>query len=269
MSDQPYSPPAGVVLAATHADPDDVMLAQALRVLPRLQELYAAIVLVVAPDTGRRTVETLRGRGVEVVERAEPGSIKTLGLVRHATLRAGLERGSSHLHYCDWDRAIHWAELYPDELRDVVGAITRHDFLILGRTPRAFATHPRQQRDTEALINHVFGLAFGQDLDVTAASRGLSRRAAEALLALRAPEPSLGNDCAWPLVLARQPELVIGYARTDGLEWETPDRYGDEIALAGGLDAWIANFDAAPGRWEFRTRLALLEIEAINRWRAT
>jgi hypothetical protein len=269
MSDQPYTGAAGVVLAATHADPDDAMLAQTLRVLPRLQELYSAIVVVAAPDTGRRTVETLRERGVQVVQRAAAESIETLGLVRIETLRHGLARGGSHLHYCDWDRVLHWAELYADELRDVVAAIGRHDFLILGRTPRAFATHPQMQRDTEALINHVFGLAFGQELDVTAAARGLSRRAAEVLLALEQPEPSLGNDCAWPLVLAREPNMIIGYARTEGLEWETPDRYGDAIAAAGGLDAWIANYDADPGRWEFRTRLALLEVAAANRWRAT
>jgi hypothetical protein len=260
---------APVVLAATHHDATDAMLPQALRVLPRLRELYASIMMLVTPTTSARTIETLRDQDVRV-ER-EPADerigLETMGLTRQQTIRLAAETDGEFAQLCDWDRALHWAEQYPDELRDVVDAIPRHDLLILGRTPRAFATHPRVQRDTEAIVNHTFGLAFGQELDVTAASRGLSRRALDALLALPSPEPTVGNDCAWPLYLARFPDLVLGYAATDGLEWETPDRHADEIAAAGGLDAWIADFDAQPEQWEFRMRLALHEVAAINRWR--
>lgn len=261
--------PPSVVLAATHHDPHDTMFAQIERVLPRLQESYAALTVFSTPDAGPRSDTLLAAAGVRIVlqpEGAQQG-LETLGLVRNATIRAAVEQGAAYVHLCDFDRALHWAESYPDELRELIDAIPRHDFLILGRTPRAFATHPRVQRDTEAIVNHTFGLAFGQPLDVTAASRGLSRRAAELLLALSEPEPTVGNDCAWLLYLARFPELVIGYAATEGLEWETPDRHADEIAAAGGLDAWIANFDADPQRWEFRLQLALHEVAAINRWR--
>ena len=67
--------------------------------------------------------------------------------------------------------------------------------------------------------------------------------------------------------LRAEGKRVVGYAATDGLEWETPDRHTEEIGAAGGLDVWFANFDADPQQWAFRTRLALYEIEAINRWR--
>jgi hypothetical protein len=260
---------APVVLAATHHDPTNAMLPQALRVLPHLHTLYTSIVMLATPTTGERTMETLRAHDVRV-ER-EPHSdrigLETVGLARQQAIRLAAELDAEFVQLCDWDRVLHWAELYPDELRDVADAIPRHDLLILGRTPRAFATHPRVQRDTETIVNHTFGLAFGQELDVTAASRGLSHRSLDALLSLPSPEPTIGNDCAWPLYLARFPELVIGYAATEGLEWETPDRYADEIGAAGGLDAWIANFDARPEQWEFRMQLALHEVAAINRWR--
>ncbi len=242
------------------------MVAQARRVVPRLREIYAGIFVLLTPRTGPRTAALFEELGVRCDrERAQAG-IATLGLVRLETIRRVAQR-DAWIHLCDWDRILHWAEAYPDELRDVADAITRHDFLILGRTQRAWLTHPRVQRDTEGIVNHAFGLAFGQPLDITAASRGLSPRARESLLALPAPEPSIGCDGAWPLHLARNPDLVIGYAATEGLEWETPDRYADEIAAAGGLDAWIAAFDADPARWEFRLELALHEVAAINRWR--
>lgn len=244
------------------------MLAQTRRVLPMLGGLYSGIIVLHSPDGGDRTAELLAGAGVQFVrQRGGATGVDTIGLARHEALRQGAEAGASSIHLCDWDRLLHWAEHFPEELRSIVGQIGRNDFLILGRTERAFATHPRVQRDTESMVNHVFGLAFGQLLDVTAASRGLSRRAIDALLELPAPEPTLGNDCAWPLYLSRVEGLVLGYAATEGLEWETPDRYADEIAAAGGLDAWILEHDADPRRWELRTRIALDEIEAINRWR--
>jgi hypothetical protein len=260
---------APVVLAATYHDPDGSMLAQAQRVAPVLQRLYDAVVLLATPETSRRALDGLHALEVEAeVQRSYQGDgIATLGVVRRDSLDLALRWGASYIHLCDWDRLLHWAEFHPDELCEVVAAIPSYDFLIMGRTTQAFSSHPRVQRDTETLINHVFGLSWGQPLDITAGARGLSRRAARALIDLPDPEPTAGNDGAWPLYLARDPELVIGYAATDGLEWETPDRHADAIAAAGGLDAWIAAYDADPQRWAFRTRLAAYEIEAIARWR--
>jgi hypothetical protein len=63
--------------------------------------------------------------------------------------------------------------------------------------------------------------------------------------------------------------MTIGYAATDGLEWETPDRHADAIEAAGGLDAWLAAYDADPEHWAFRTRFAAYEVEAVARWRAS
>lgn len=258
---------APVVLAAIHHDPTDAMLPQAQRVLTKLLRIYADIVVLATPTTGARTIEVLRGHDIRVEQEQNQSGIETLGLVRRQAIRLAAELKSEHVHLCDWDRILHWVEQYPDELHEVVDAIQRHDFLILGRTTRAFDTHPRVQRITEAIANHAFGLAFGQELDVTAASRGLSERAIEALLSLPRPEPTIGNDCAWPLYLARLPDLIIGYAATEGLEWETPDRYADEIAMMGGLDAWSADFDSKTEHWAQRMRIGLHEVEAIERWR--
>lgn len=258
---------APVVLAATYHDPQGAMLAQAQRVVSVLHELYDAVVVLATPNTSQQAIDRLRALDIEIdVQQPYPGDgIATLGLVRRDSLDMALRWGASAIHLCDWDRALHWAEFHADELREVVDAIPNYDLLILGRTERAFASHPQVQRDTEKLINHVFSLAWGQPLDVGAGARGLSRRAARMLIDLSAPEPTAGNDGAWPLFLARQPELTIGYAATEGLEWETPDRYADEIEHAGGLDAWLAAYDADPDHWAFRARLAAYEIEAIAR----
>ena len=89
-------------------------------------------------------------------------------------------------------------EFYPEELRRVAQQITQFDFTILGRTPRAFATHPRIQRDTEAIINHVFERVSDRAWDTGAGARGLSRRAAETIVT-GCLDDAISNDVTWPL----------------------------------------------------------------------
>ncbi len=226
---------------------------------------YASVVLLASATTSERSRRELGAAGVQVELHQEPATLETMGSVRRSALALALRSEAQHLHLCDWDRAIHWADRYPGELREVVAAIPRSDCLILGRTARAFATHPRVQRDTESMINHCFGLVSGHAFDVTAASRGLSRRAAELLVA-ECDEPTIGNDCVWPLFCLRHAELVVDYVTTEGLEWETPDRYTEEIAAMGGLHRWLDAFDADVAHWADRLRLAEIEVDALRRW---
>ncbi|GAC1548367.1 MAG: hypothetical protein NVS2B7_24250 [Herpetosiphon sp.] len=257
---------SNVTLAATLHDPADRQLQQALRVLPHLRAAYTSIVVLASDTTGTATTTALSSAGITLLQRQEAGDLASLGAVRRDLVqRAHSARPESHIHLCDWDRIIHWAEQWPAELDNTVATLPTVDFLILGRTPRAFASHPRVQRDTESLINAAFEYAWGQPLDICAASRGLSPRAARLLIA-GCDEESIGNDGAWPLFMARDPTLRISYLATEGLDWETPDRYSAEIARAGNLDAWIAAFDADLANWEFRAHLALVEIQAIRRW---
>lgn len=230
-----------------------------------LRANYARIILLASETTTERTIAELRALGARIKRETQAATIETLGSVRRGALRLGLDVGAEHLHLCDWDRALHWAEQFPNELSATVEAIPSYDCLILGRTSRAFDSHPQVQRDTERIINHCFGLVWGQPLDVTAGSRGLSRRAAERLIA-KCDEPTSGNDCVWPLFLAQDPELRIGYVQTEGLEWETPDRFTAEIEAMGGLDAWLIQHDADVGRWSDRLHLADVEVDAVRRW---
>ena len=256
-----------IALAATHHDPHGRLNAQAVRVLPRLREWYTHLAVVVTAATPSASRETLRAAGVTVYEDASPpDTFRYLGRKRRRIVEAALEASSAtHVHLCDFDRVLHWAEFQSADLRAALNQIGRHDFTVLGRTPRAYASHPRVQRDTEALINHAFALAFGQLWDVGAASRGLSRRAAQALIA-GCDDDTIGNDCSWPLFLARHDGLRLGYLETEGLEFETPDRYAAEIASAGGLDAWIARMDASPAQWAHRLELARIEVESVVKY---
>ncbi len=258
-------------LAATHHDEDGRLYDQAVRVLPRLSSVYDYLTVFVTPTTVDRSRALLQSAGVDVQTGAPdlPCGHLHLGLWRRLAVAHALDSapGATHIHFCDFDRLLHWAECHLDELRATLNYLVDYDFTVLGRTSHAFHSHPRAQRDTEGIVNHVFAQVSGLDWDVTAASRGLSRRAARAIVD-GCDDNSIGSDCSWPLFMQRQPDLSLGYLSTAGLEFETLDRYPDEVNIPGGATAWIERHDRDPRTWAFRLEMARIEVEAIVKWKA-
>jgi hypothetical protein len=255
---------APVVLAATQHDPDGRLYDQTERVLPALMGLFAGLAIQATSATQERMVALLCGAGA-LVERDAPGraeELKYLGRSRRAALALALQLDAPAILFCDLDRALHWAERYPQELARVAAGLAGYDFTVLGRTTRAFESHPQVQRDTEAIINRVYATTSGQPWDVTAAARGLSRSTAAAILG-GCPDESIGTDVSWPLFLQRAGGFTFNYVATEGLEFETADRFGDQVAAAGGLEQWIAQIDADPRQWAIRLELARVEVEAL------
>jgi hypothetical protein len=249
-----------IALASTHHDPEGLLNEQARRLLPRLRELYSQLVVTLTSATHPDTVALLRAHHVVVIDKADAAqdTHRTLGRWRRRAVEVALQnQNSTHAHLCDFDRVLHWVEYYPDELCHTLAQLTQYDFMVLGRTPRAFASHPRVQRDTESIINHAFRLAFGQAWDVTAASRGLSRRASETIVT-GCDDDTIGNDCSWPLYLNRVDGFRLGYLATEGLEFETLDRFTPEVAAT-----WIGRMDHSLAEWARRLALAQVEAESV------
>jgi hypothetical protein len=255
-----------VTLAATVHQPDERLASLAEAQLPELAGRYAALVAYCSNSTHPTILGLLRDHGVLVRVDDKPlAGMAQIGHVRRRALRAGLEAGTPHLQMCDFDRALHWSAHYPRELDTILDEITRYDLLVLGRTDRAWATHPSYQAETEPLFNKVFYLTTGRPWDVGAGSRGFSRRGAEKLLEL-SQEPAIGIDAEWPLLLLGQDGFSVGYRACEGLEFETADRFAAEIEAAGSYAAWEAEMSADPARWVFRMRMAVLIAEAIVRY---
>jgi hypothetical protein len=172
-----------------------------------------------------------------------------------------LETGAEHVHYCDGDRVLHWAQRYPDELRQAAQRISEADFTVLGRSERAFESHPAVQRETEAIINGVFARVSGLDWDLGSGSRGLSRRAIDTVNA-HCPDDTIGVDASWPLCLRQAAELRLAYWTVEGLEFESGDGY-DHAQAGPDYRAWLDALDASPRRWAFRLQVAALIIEQM------
>lgn len=254
-----------VVLATTVHDADDRLADQAARVLPVLSQRFAGIAAQVTHATTGRTLRLLQQAGAHIRQEWPErfaGYVR-LGRPRRDAVELALQLDRPCVLFCDFDRSLHWAECHGDELAALVAELPAHDCTVLGRTARAFASHPRVQRDTEAIINSVFAQVSGLPWDVTAAARGLSRRAAAALLA-GCPDESIGTDASWPLFLQRAGGYTLAFRATEGLEFETADRYPDEVAAAGGLAAWLARIDADPRNWAQRLEMARITVEAME-----
>ena len=258
-----------VALAVTAHQPDDSLTSLVEAYLPALVERYTAVVAFCSQETDAPILDLLRQQGVVVhVDEDESAGIYRIGAVRRQTLRAGLQAGTSHLQLCDFDRALHWVAHYPQELDAVIADIVDYDLLVLGRTDRAWATHPPYQAQTEPLFNHVFALVTGLCWDVGAGSRGLSRVAAEALVEL-SQEQTVGVDAEWPLLLLNRGGFRLGHRLCEGLEFETADRFAAEIQAAGSYKAWEAEVSAHPEQWVFRLKIALMIAEAAVRFGET
>ena len=251
-----------VALALIQYDPHGALFDQSVRMLPRLQQVFADIAVFANAATASHSIAYLRQHGVRVQAEATQVGLNHLGWFRRAAVQLALRGPCPSILYCDFDRILHWIEFHPQELIDVAQRLTQNDFTILGRTPRAFATHPRLQRDTEAIINHVFERITDRAWDTGAGARGLSRRAAEAIVT-GCLDDQISNDVTWPLCLQQQGGFTLGYIATEGLEFETPDRFPAEVAQAGGVAQWSEQLDDDPQHWAARLELARIEVAAM------
>lgn len=260
-----------IALATTVHDPENLLFEQMANQWPRIAPLFSTVAINASPDTGDKLIDFLRERGarIQLQPESDEEGVLRLGEARRDVvidaLTSATPTGATHALHCDFDRILHWAEFHLAELQQVVDQLLACDFTVLGRTPRAFDSHPRVQRDTERIINHVYGLVSGRQWDITAAARGISRRAADTI-AQGCDERSLAVDGVWPLFVQQQPDLTMAYIETEGLAFETVDRFMDEADALGGVQAWLDRFDADPRRWAFRSKLAWIEIEAMQKY---
>ena len=244
------------VLAATIHDPQPRLFKLLKEYAPQLGLDGEPRIVAYSPPTHPRVVRALEGLGC----------ITTLGgesvqSVYSAALERSLRESPEHVFYCDLDRLIHWVRTYPEEYRQTRRKALEYEFLMVGRTPRAFQTHPRTQTCTEGIANIVASrvLGFEDTRDIIGVGWGLSSSLVQLLLSTP-QRNSFGFFCGWPVIAWRN-AVKKAYVEAEGLEWETPDRYEDEIALEG-YERWLKAF-MAPREWERRSLMLKDLVETL------
>jgi hypothetical protein len=232
-----------------------------LRLLEVIQPVYSQIVVVSPPD------EALSRSGVEEARRA--GELPGINFSqtsewaggRHMALLKGLETRTAHIQYADLDRLLRWVETRPEEWQKTVMRIMQTDFLVIGRTPSCYLTHPMALVQTEALSNRVVSYFLGRSMDVSAGSKGFSQAAAEYVLRNSSPAGALGTDARWPILIHRA-GFGVDYVEVDGLDWESADRYMDRAASLIEQRQAAERYDQDPENWSQRVEIAREIIEA-------
>lgn len=248
-------------LAALHHDPAGSWTPWLERHLPALGALFTGMTVIRSAVTDDRL---LRAHGVRAEVDPPVGEAARVGHLRVAVLAAALAQGARPLLFCDLDRLLVWVHDRPGELASAVAEVGRADCTVFGRTAPAFASHPRVQRDTEGLVNEVYGIATGTAWDITAAARGLSAPAARMLAASGTGRYGVGTDAAWPLRVRAEAGLTLAYREVEGLRFESADGAGDEVERAGGISAWTRARDEDAEGWAHRVALARQTVMAIR-----
>lgn len=250
-------------LISTLHDPGATLLHPLLERGPALA-VYPAVYVSVTDATAPEVVATLRtfGVAVEIRPSGEAGTGR-----RHALRNAAADGHPAYV-YCDFDRWLHWVARFPEELAGLPERVARLRsrpwYVCLGRTARAFATHPEVQRVAERATSRAFELVIGRPIDATAGCCWLTPEAA-AIVAERSTERTMGTDLEWPALVWRAAPERLGMLRVEGLEFESAAFAGAAIAAAGSESAWRERVYGQPGMWHMRLQLAADSIAALNR----
>ena len=225
---------------------------------------YPHVVVAVTAATDADVIARLEHLGARVV----PGGLAGAG--RRAALAAAAPAQTACFS-CDFDRWLHWARFWPEELAALPARVARLGrgpvapwYICLGRTARAFRTHPAAQRFPESATNRALSAAAGRPLDAAAGAAWLTPEAVPRILA-GSREPTAATDLEWPALILRADPGRLRGLRCEGLEWETPDVHATEIAAAGGLAAWTRAVFDTPEMWAARLRLAAASGAALAR----
>jgi len=232
-------------LISTIHDPGGKNINLVNKLSPILSEVYRDIFITISEETDKSLISELEKSNFNIKVIPKNGAAHA----RREVLKFGLKGSNQYFHYCDFDRLLTWADKYANELKDTVYEISNHDYLILGRTERAFNTHPVEWIETEKITNKIFSLELGQEADVTAGSCGFSRNSAQ-LISENSKDKM--TDAEWPMIIYRIGNLKVGYRAVEGLE------YMDDI---NGCTRQINESE----KWFGRVRLCYIISEsAIN-----
>ncbi len=237
------------VLAATFNPRGEIGRLQ--RLYPQLQAAYSAVVISLPPwatDEDMAAMNSLADVHLVVNGEWSHG--------RYAALKAALDTDDDHIQYADMDRLLRWVETKPEEWRQTAKAVEASDYLVIGRSDATYRTHPQALIETERISNAVVSHLVGRAMDVSAGSKGFSRRAVEFLLANTVPGRALGADGEWTVLLHRA-GFQVDYLQVDGLDWESADRYQAQAADGHRQRQLAEEYDTNAENWAARVQVAL------------
>lgn len=251
-----------LILASTLHDPEGRLVYLITEIGPNIGKYFKNKVICLTSATAERERILFEKIGFHVL--IEEGNIINKSYTKVIKFSMDLlESDNSKIMYIDFDRILHWYKNYKAEFEKTLSNYNEFDFVLIGRTDRAHKSHHEALYKTELILNKLFSqvLHLNHTMDMLCANWILTKSLAKKILSIKLYS-STGFYLYWPFVLWRENKNKI-YIQVEGQEFETPDRFIDEIKKIG-YNTWIETLDT--GR-EWNRRVSIINdtfIEFMN-----
>ncbi|MFX1557221.1 MAG: hypothetical protein ACFFC9_08200 [Promethearchaeota archaeon] len=239
-----------LLLCSTFHDPEFRLKNLLNNIISIIKKSFLKAIICLTPTTSEEVYKFLSREGFKILIEPSMRNVDTYRKAIKETLNKIEEPQTEKIFYIDFDRLIHWIDVYPNEFIDLINNTIDVDYLHIGRTLRAFETHPLTQKKTEVIVNEIGSkiLGFTKTIDIISVCYIFTKELAEKLIEVK-NETTSGFYCTWPLLFWNW-ATKKKYIEVEGLEWETPDRFKVEIADLGYKE-WVKQFQS-PIEWEKR-----------------
>lgn len=242
-----------VILVSTLHDPPFALKQIYQETVATIKRCFNQSYICCTQATSSEFIHALQKEGFQVLSGT---NLNHVDIYRQA-IKAGLDwvanNRDTKLFYIDFDRLLHWCKNFPTELTKILSEINKTDLLMLGRTKRAFETHPTTQRETEIIVSELGSKICGlsKTHDFISICWGFTYDLGKKLLGTKILT-STGFYGTWPILLWKWASTKA-YLEVEGLQWETPDRFRSEIQKLG-YNLWLKNFES-PEEWTKRVKI--------------
>ncbi|MHA1147930.1 MAG: hypothetical protein ACTSR8_06760 [Promethearchaeota archaeon] len=242
-----------ILITTTLHEPEFRLKENIEKALPFIREHIGNIIISCTSETHGNVLSFLEQNGFKVSLSDNDDRIATYLNAIKLAISEIKDRDSQRILYIDFDRLIHWINNYPEELKKTFEEAAKNELLHIGRTPNAFKTHPNTQTDTEHIVNYLGSqaLSLNKVQDLISVCYSFTFSLADLILNKKY-FTEMGFYIAWPVILWDHAQNKK-YIEVEGLEWETPDRFTEEINQLG-YSKWLEQFQTAE-EWKKRVRL--------------
>ena len=133
-----------VILASTYHDPHFRLKPLLIKALPHLKKFFKKRTICLTPSMNKEIFTFFKNENFIVITCPSNSRVETYSLAYRTAIEQVENALVEKIMYIDFDRLIHWINNFPDEIQKILN-LTDFDNLHIGRTSRAFETHPITQ----------------------------------------------------------------------------------------------------------------------------
>ena len=114
--------------------------------LPFINKQQLKVIVSCTPPTSKEVIAYLEENGFIVTVALKDKRVITYLHALEVDINNIEDPNHQRILYVDFDRFLHWIHNYPEEFIKTLELCVNHELLHIGRNPRAFKTHPDNNR---------------------------------------------------------------------------------------------------------------------------